>query len=239
MFSIVLVFSLGISSCRPIPNIVSANTPIPPATNTGTPTPESTPTPIPTNSPTPEPTITPIPTPLPKDYVVVEGDTLSSIAELYGIPLAYIILNNNIKDVNLIFPGQVLTISDTLENPSEVSQEGKQIVVILSLQMVYAFEDGQLLKEFVVSTGLPKTPTVQGRYRIQDKYDSTRMTGDNYDLPNVPWTMYFFQGYGFHGTYWHDNFGQPMSHGCVNMKTDEAKWLYDWAPIGTDVLILP
>ena len=65
------------------------------------------------------------------------------------------------------------------------------------------------------------------------------MTGPGYDLPDVPWTMYFYQDYGIHGTYWHHNFGHPMSHGCVNMQTDDAKWLYDWAPLGTSVLILP
>lgn len=47
------------------------------------------------------------------------------------------------------------------------------------------------------------------------------MTGPGYDLPNVPYTMYFYQGYGLHGTYWHNNFGTPMSHGCVNMPTPE------------------
>jgi LysM repeat protein len=240
---LLIAFSFLISSCRLIPEIFtdSTQTLVPSPTNTETPTPESTATqtPVPTDTPTPEPTQTLTPTPLPKDYLVQEGDTLSSISELYGVPIIFIVLNNNIKDSNLIFPGQVFTITDSLENPSEILLEGKQIVVILSLQMTYAFEDGQLLKEFLVSTGLPNTPTVLGKYKIYQKYDSTRMTGDGYDLPNVPWTMYFYQGYSFHGTYWHNNFGHPMSHGCVNMKTDEAKWLYDWAPLGTSVMVLP
>lgn len=55
------------------------------------------------------------------------------------------------------------------------------------------------------------------------------MTGYNYYLPDVPYTMYFYGGYGLHGTYWHSNFGQPMSHGCVNLKTEEAKQLFEWA----------
>ena len=63
------------------------------------------------------------------------------------------------------------------------------------------------------------------------------MTGPGYDLKDVPWVMYFYKGYSFHGTYWHTTFGQPMSHGCVNMITEDAKWLFDWAPKGTKVEI--
>jgi len=88
-----------------------------------------------------------------------------------------------------------------------------------------------------VSTGLPGTPTVTGRYSIYQKAASQAMSGPGYYLPNVPWVMYFYRGYSFHGTYWHNNFGHPMSHGCVNMRTPDAKWLYDWAPIGTLVVV--
>jgi lipoprotein-anchoring transpeptidase ErfK/SrfK len=49
--------------------------------------------------------------------------------------------------------------------------------------------------------------------------------------------MYFYQGYALHGTYWHSNFGQPMSHGCVNMRTPDAEWLYQFAPVGTAVRV--
>jgi lipoprotein-anchoring transpeptidase ErfK/SrfK len=53
--------------------------------------------------------------------------------------------------------------------------------------------------------------------------------GNYYNLPNVQWVQYFYADYGFHGTYWHNNFGNPMSHGCVNMTNADAKWLFDWA----------
>ena len=89
----------------------------------------------------------------------------------------------------------------------------------------------------VVSTGTRWYPTVKGRFRIYVKYRATRMRGPGYNLPNVPWTMYFHGGYAIHGTYWHNNFGRPMSHGCVNMKTPEAKWLFEWAPKGTLVVV--
>jgi hypothetical protein len=53
---------------------------------------------------------------------------------------------------------------------------------------------------------------------------------DDYELPGVPWTCFFTDaGHAFHGTYWHENFGTPMSHGCVNMRTSEAKWIFRWA----------
>ena len=60
----------------------------------------------------------------------------------------------------------------------------------------------------------------------------TDMAGPGYYLPDVPYTMYFYRGYGLHGTYWHNNFGTPMSHGCVNMRTPDARWLFYWAPLG-------
>jgi lipoprotein-anchoring transpeptidase ErfK/SrfK len=64
------------------------------------------------------------------------------------------------------------------------------------------------------------------------------MWGPGYDLPNVQWVMYFYRDYSLHGAYWHNNFGQPMSHGCVNMRNEDAKWLYDWAPEGTSVMVI-
>jgi lipoprotein-anchoring transpeptidase ErfK/SrfK len=63
------------------------------------------------------------------------------------------------------------------------------------------------------------------------------MVGPGYDLPGVPWVMYFYSGYAIHGAYWHNNFGAPMSHGCVNMTPGEAQILYNWAPIGTEVYV--
>jgi lipoprotein-anchoring transpeptidase ErfK/SrfK len=105
---------------------------------------------------------------------------------------------------------------------------GKVIDVDLSEQMVRAYEDGKLFMQSRVSTGLKGTPTVKGTYRIYEKYRSVGMSGPGYMLPNVPYAMFFFDGYSLHGTYWHKNFGQPMSHGCVNMKTEDAKRLFDW-----------
>ncbi|MDX1378970.1 MAG: L,D-transpeptidase, partial [Anaerolineales bacterium] len=65
------------------------------------------------------------------------------------------------------------------------------------------------------------------------KYRSNKMSGPGYYLPDVPYIMYFHGSYGLHGTYWHNNFGTPMSHGCVNLTIEDAGWLYNWASIGT------
>ncbi|MFN8459319.1 MAG: L,D-transpeptidase family protein [Anaerolineae bacterium] len=105
----------------------------------------------------------------------------------------------------------------------------KWIEVNVTTQQLIAWEGEKPVMFFTVSTGLPGTPTVLGQYHIYWKLTSTLMTGYNYYLPDVPYTMYFYGGYGLHGTYWHSNFGQPMSHGCVNLKTEEAKQLFEWA----------
>jgi lipoprotein-anchoring transpeptidase ErfK/SrfK len=107
------------------------------------------------------------------------------------------------------------------------------IDVDLTNQHVYAYEGDVVVNSFIVSTGTWLTPTVTGQYKIYVKYRSAKMSGPGYYLPNVPYIMYFYKGYGLHGTYWHNNFGTPMSHGCVNLRTDDAAWLYDWASVGT------
>lgn len=127
------------------------------------------------------------------------------------------------------------------QNPAPATANGqKWIDVNLSTQSVTAYEGQTPVFHAIVSTGTWQHPTVVGTYRIYVKYERTRMRGgfgaDAYDLPNVPYVMYFYKGYGLHGTYWHNNFGTPMSHGCVNLPTRDAQWLYNWAPIGTTVV---
>jgi len=121
--------------------------------------------------------------------------------------------------------------------PAASSDTGKEIVVVLHEQKVYAYQDGQVVHSALASTGVARYPTPVGQYRIYVKYLSTLMTGPGYYLPNVPYTMYFYKGYGLHGTYWHNNFGHPMSHGCVNLPTAEARWFYEWASVGTLVTV--
>jgi lipoprotein-anchoring transpeptidase ErfK/SrfK len=107
------------------------------------------------------------------------------------------------------------------------------IDVDLTSQRVYAYEGDIVVNSFIVSTGTWLTPTVTGQFNIYIKYRSNKMSGPGYYLADVPYIMYFHGNYGLHGTYWHNNFGTPMSHGCVNLSIEDAGWLYEWASVGT------
>ena len=120
--------------------------------------------------------------------------------------------------------------------PQVASYSGEHwIDVDLSQQRVYAYAGDTVVNSFVVSTGTWQTPTVTGEFKIWIKLRYTDMSGPGYYLPDVPYTMYFYKGYGLHGTYWHNNFGTPMSHGCVNLSIPDAEWLYNFSSVGTVV----
>ena len=112
---------------------------------------------------------------------------------------------------------------------------GREIVIELGRQSIYAYENGVLQKRALISSGKMMTPTVQGDYKIYLKYRSQTMSGPGYSLDNVEWPMYFHAGYAIHGTWWHTMFGTPMSHGCVNLTNADAQWFWEFAPLGTPV----
>jgi LysM repeat protein len=177
-------------------------------------------------------------------YVVRRGDTLSAIALRYGVSVWSIAQLNGIGNPSLIYVGQVLRIPaggspspPAPSPPSPAPNSGRWIDVDLSAQRLTAYVGSTAVRSTLVSTGLPRTPTPTGQFRIYVKYRATPMSGPGYYLPDVPYTMYFYKGYGIHGTYWHSNFGHPMSHGCINLPTPEAQWLYNWASVGTLVNI--
>lgn len=119
--------------------------------------------------------------------------------------------------------------------------EEKWIDIDLTSQRLKAYEGNRLVYEFPISSGKwGRTPTGEFRVWIKLRYTlmhgGSRELGTYYYLPNVPYTQYFYKGYGLHGTYWHNNFGHPMSHGCVNMRTSDAETLFYWTipPIDTN-----
>lgn len=190
-------------------------------------------------------------------YTVRPGDTLAGIAARNGVSASAIAQANNLTNWNTVWYGQRLIIPGAdmpapkppapeklvviAAPPENAPTEGKWIDVNVSNQTIVAYEGRIVVRAVRVSTGLPRTPTVLGTYKILSKYPAVHMIGgtpgiDYYDLPNVPYTMFFYQGYAIHGAYWHTNFGRPQSHGCVNLPTDEAKWFYEWAPVGTIVV---
>ncbi len=145
-----------------------------------------------------------------------------------------------------IFMGRKVTapnLSDKLTDDEPVLGDAtgnKHIYVDLTHQKLYAYDGNTRVFDFDVSTG-KWHPTPTGTFRIHVWLRYTRMTGGDpaigtyYDLPNVPFTMYFgnddipwYWGYSLHGAYWHNNFGHPMSHGCVNMRIEDAEKMYYW-----------
>lgn len=139
-----------------------------------------------------------------------------------------------------------------LENPGVVEfKKGdsvpsqKKIIIDISEQTLYAYEGKDLFMQELVSTGLELTRTPRGSFTLFKKMPSRYMQGplpdisdQYYDLPGVPWTMYFTgQGAAIHGAYWHEKFGERWSHGCVNLPPMQAKELYEWADVGTPVIV--
>jgi LysM repeat protein len=178
-------------------------------------------------------------------HVVEAGQELGLIARMYNVSMQDIISLNDIDDPDLLFVGQELSIPaagiyqpTAADAPPAPNNRGKSILVSVSRQRIYAYEDGELVRSHIVSTGLPETPTVLGDYSVYVIYTADDMSGPDYFLPQVPWTMYFYQGYAIHGTYWHNSFGRPMSHGCVNLPPDEAEWFFNFAQVGTPVRVI-
>jgi hypothetical protein len=158
------------------------------------------------------------------------GLTDDRLRVVYHVPAAHI---------RPIQPAEIRPISP------HVPPEEKRIQVSIAEQTLTAYEGDQAVLRAKISSGLPTrgptlngipTETPPGNYNISLKVPSRHM-GDGeltdsleaYELPGVPWVSFFHSyGIGFHGTYWHDNFGTRMSHGCVNMRNEDAKWLFRW-----------
>lgn len=181
---------------------------------TRTPTATPTPTQTPTSTPTPTPTQTPTPTSTPKP-TKTRRPTRTPTEEV--LPADSSIPDEDIPDL------------------PDIGAREHWVDVNLSLQSAYAYEGKSLIRSFLVSTGTYLHPTVTGQYNIYVKYRYADMAGPGYYLPDVPYVMYFYKGYGLHGTYWHHNFGTPMSHGCVNFTIEDAGWLFDFVDVGAVV----
>jgi hypothetical protein len=122
----------------------------------------------------------------------------------------------------------------------------KHIEIDLARQALTAYEAGKAVFSASVASGRLKSSTPVGEFRVERKNPSRHMANmaeevGAYDLPGVPWVCFFeWTGVSLHGTYWHNNFGRPMSHGCVNLTHAAAKWLYRWTepfvPVNKDYL---
>ena len=127
--------------------------------------------------------------------------------------------------------------------PSGIAHDERWIDVDVTEQKLVAFEGLVPVYETLVSTGTANHPTVTGQFRIWLRFQSQDMNGYrlgyDYYLKGVPYVQYFYQDYALHGTYWHSNFGRPMSHGCINLSPADSEWLYNWAGYGTLVNVHP
>ncbi|MFW6063338.1 MAG: L,D-transpeptidase family protein [Chloroflexota bacterium] len=121
--------------------------------------------------------------------------------------------------------------------PAGVGPNERWIDVNLTTQTLVAYEGNTPVFDTLVSSGTWQYPTVTGQFRVWLRYTAQTMDGRrlgyDYYLPNVPYVMYFYNDYALHGTYWHNNFGTPMSHGCVNLPTSAAEWIFNWSSMGT------
>lgn len=153
---------------------------------------------------TPTPTPSPTPSPTPVPTATPIPPTAVPAASIAGIPIGY---GEPWVDVNL------------------------------TTQTLVAYRGADPVFSTLISSGTWAFPTVTGQFRIYLRYESQDMNGYllgyDYYLPDVPYVMYFYEDYALHGTYWHNNFGTPMSHGCVNLATGDAQWLFNFTSIGT------
>lgn len=136
---------------------------------------------------------------------------------------------------------QVIAVTDAPFKTVTIKGDSKWIEIDLSKQRLTLYLDNTPINSWLISSGKARTPTPVGTFRIWSKHASQTMTGtiagDYYYLPNVKWVNYVVGEVAIHGTYWHNNFGNPMSHGCINMTEAAAKVVYDFAPVGTKVVI--
>lgn len=177
-------------------------------------------------NPTATPTLTPMPT-----------ATATATATPTSTPTATPTATATPTSTPTSTPTPAPTLAFAVPPISSAPTDGKWIDIDLSDQRLVAYVGTVPVYAIRVSAGLPRTPTPKGEFFIYRKLTSTTMAGPGYYLPDVPWTMYFYKSYAIHGTYWHNNFGRPMSHGCVNLPTPDAKWLFDWTPEETLVVI--
>lgn len=164
------------------------------------------------------------------------------IIEDWYVSADYVTPHSDVKDVQLDIGSTTLGEYITATAASST----KKILIARGAQTLHAYEGDTLFMESAISTGKELTPTPRGTFTIFRKTPSRYMQGplpylneqQYYDLPGVPWNLYFTeQGAVIHGAYWHNSFGSTYSHGCVNLKPNDAEQLFRWADVGTIVVV--
>jgi protein-disulfide isomerase len=163
----------------------------------------------------------------PLDNIHPQARAAASAAECAGAQNAYWAMHDRLFEGKEAWSEQAQAVDIFKGYAADLALDGERFEACMDEEL-YAdeiqadYEEGE-------RAGVTGTPTVTGEFRIRMKVRSQTMYGPGYNLPNVEWVQYFFEDYSFHGTYWHNKFGQPMSHGCVNMTNRDAQWLFEWA----------
>jgi len=261
--------SLPTGTPTSLPTATYTSTPLSTSTPTAVPTSTDTPTLPPTQVPPPTKTPTTLPTktstvPPPKAtkappvttyYTVTAGDTLSLIAQIYTVSVQSLISANNIANPSVIRAGQRFVIpgagQPVMPQPTAGAPEvesggsGKEILIDISEQHLYAYQDNQIVFSLVVSTGTGDSTRI-GSFKVLDKIPRAYSSRFNIWMPY--WLGIYWSGTlenGIHGLpllmngveLWGNLIGQPATYGCIESKTADIKKLYDWAEIGTTVII--
>jgi hypothetical protein len=142
-----------------------------------------------------------------------------------------------------ILDEHLVRVNPMKSRPSWAHGKRSWIEVSILNQTLVAYSGSQPVYTTLVSTGVgglgdPKEThaTVRGTFLIHTKHVTATMSsdelGDEFDLRDVPYVQYFHDGYAFHAAYWHDSFGKPRSHGCINLSPADARWLFHWTSPG-------
>lgn len=196
-----------------------------------------------------------LPPPAVQEHVVQPGETLYRVALRYGVTVSDLQQRNNLPNANLIYVGQRLLVSQNgaalgaqPPAPPPAPVAAKRIVVDKSEQRAYVYENGSLLWTFVVSTGMPGSETWNGTFAVRSKIPEAYAY--NWALRMPYWLGFYHTGYlenGFHALpimssgaiLWDGYLGTPVSYGCVILSYPDAATLYNWAEIGTEVVVQP
>jgi len=220
-----------------LPTYTPTPTFTPTYTPTLTPTASATPTFTPTNTPTFTPTNTSTPTYTP---TLIPTSTLTNTPTIQPSETATPAYTTT---PTLTFtPTYTATPTFTPSPtppiiPKTVGKDGRWIDVDLTHQWLYAYEGNSIVMDFAISSGTTGSETHTGTFRVYSKTKSSNMLGEGYDVPAVPWVLFYDNDFALHGAYWIENFGVPKSHGCINMPIEESKWIFDWASVGSVINI--
>lgn len=187
-----------------------------------------------------------------RNDVVLRADTDAAI-EKDGLLWYKILFDETLRYSERIggdwYIASEFTIPFTEKGPQWISSTtpptSKRIIVERGEQSLRAYNGEEIYLDIKISTGLELTPTPRGEFTVYMKTPTRYMQGplpgiskQYYDLPGVPWNLYFTkEGAVIHGAYWHQSFGKPYSHGCVNVNPRDAERLYNWADLGTQVVV--